>query len=86
LIFRKVIKEAKRREADKHILSAKNKNKALQKTLNKETGNSQRVPNIIINTEEKIITNPQIITEKFNVYFTEVNEYLLSQVNYHCPQ
>jgi hypothetical protein len=29
LIFRKVIKEAKRREADRLILSAKNKNKSI---------------------------------------------------------
>jgi hypothetical protein len=34
----------------------------------------------------KIITNPQTITERFNIYFTEVIEDLLSQVNYHCPQ
>jgi hypothetical protein len=54
--------------------------------INKETGNSQRVSNITINTGVKIISNPQIITERFNIYFTEVIEDLLSQVNYHCPQ
>jgi hypothetical protein len=27
-----------------------------------------------------------MITEKFNSYFTEVAEDLLSQVNHHCPQ
>jgi hypothetical protein len=36
LIYMKVIKEAKRREADRLILSAKNKNKALWKIINKE--------------------------------------------------
>jgi hypothetical protein len=76
-----VIKEVKRREADRLILSAKNKNKALWKIINKETDNSQRVPSIIIKTENKIISNPQIITEKFDIYFTEVTEDLLSQVN-----
>jgi hypothetical protein len=73
-------------EADRLILSAENKNKALWKIMNKETGNSQRAPNIIINTENKLIRNPQIIREKFNIYFTEVIEGLLSQVNYRCPQ
>ena len=73
------------KEADRLILSAKNKNKTLWKITNKETGNFQWVRNIIINTEDKIIANPQIITEKFNIYFTEVNEDLSSQVNYHCP-
>jgi hypothetical protein len=67
-------------------LSAKNKNKALWKIINKEIGNSHHASNIIINTGVKIITNPQIITESFNIYFTEVTEDLLSQVNYHCPQ
>jgi hypothetical protein len=81
-----VTKEAKRREADRLILSAKNGNKALWKIINKEIGNSHHVSNIIINTGVKIIKNPQIITERFNIYFTEVIEDLLSEVNYHCPQ
>jgi hypothetical protein len=85
LIFRKVTKEAKRREADGFILSAKNKNKALWTLINKEIGNSCRVPNIIINTWVEIITNPQIITERFNTCFTEVTEDLLAQVTYHYP-
>ena len=34
LSFRKVVKEAKRREADRFILPAKNKNKALWKLVN----------------------------------------------------
>jgi hypothetical protein len=85
LIF-KVTKEAKRREADRLILSAKNKNKALWKLLNKEIGNSHSEPNIIINNGGKIITNPQIITERFNTYFMEVTEDPLAQVSYHYPQ
>ena len=85
-IFGKVIKEAKQREVDRLILSGKNKNKALWNIIINETGNSQWLSNIITNTGVKIITNPQIITGRFNIYFTEVNEDLLSQVNYHCPQ
>jgi hypothetical protein len=42
MIYRKVIKEAKRREADRLSLSAKNKNKTLQKIINKEIGNYHR--------------------------------------------
>jgi len=33
LIYRKVVKEAKRREADRLVLSAKNKNKAIWKII-----------------------------------------------------
>jgi hypothetical protein len=62
LIYMNVIKEAKRKEADRLILFAKNKNKALWKKINKETGNSHHVSNIAINTGAKIITNPQTIT------------------------
>ena len=41
--------------------------------INKQkTSNSQQRLNITINTGDKIITNPQMISEKFNSYFTEV--------------
>jgi hypothetical protein len=85
-IYRKVITEAKKREADRLILSATNKNKPLWKIINKEISNPQQRPNIIINTGDKVITNPQTITEKFASHFTEVIEDLLSQINHHCPQ
>jgi hypothetical protein len=47
LIFRKVVKEAKKKEVHRFVLSAKNK--ALWKLINKESGNSQQNCNIIIN-------------------------------------
>ena len=84
--YKKVITEAKKREADRIILSATNKNKTLWKLINKETGNSQQKPNILINTGDRIIRNPQIIVEKFNNYFTDAIEDLLSQVNRHPTQ
>jgi hypothetical protein len=65
-------------------LSAKNKNKALWKLINKESGNSQQNCDIKINDGENIITNPQIVSDRFNTFFTEVIEELLSQTNYHC--
>jgi hypothetical protein len=40
--------------------------------------------NIIINEGENIITNPQIVSDRFNTFFTEITEELLSQNNYHC--
>jgi len=53
----------------------------LWKLINKETSTPRQRPNITINTGDKIITNPQMISEKFNSYFTEVIEDLLSQAN-----
>jgi rRNA pseudouridine-1189 N-methylase Emg1 (Nep1/Mra1 family) len=64
-IFRKVVKEAKK-EADRYVLSSSNNNKALWKLINKESGKFQRICNIIINTRDKIITNPQIVSDRFN--------------------
>jgi hypothetical protein len=69
LVYRKVIKEEKNGEGDTLILSAKYKNKALWKIINKEIGNSCHVSNIIINTRTKIITNPQIITEIQHLFY-----------------
>jgi len=80
-----VISEAKNREADKIISSATNKNKTFWKIINKEIGNSQQTPNIIINSQDKIITNPQMITEKFISYFTDIIEDLLSQLTVTAP-
>ena len=86
LIFWKVIKEAKWAEVDRLSLSAKNKNKALWNIINEETANFQQLSNITINSGGKIITNPKITAERLNIYFTEVTEGFLSQVNFHCPQ
>jgi hypothetical protein len=51
--------------------------------INKESGNSQQNCNIIINGGENILTNPQIVSDRFNTFFTKVIEELLSQTNYH---
>jgi hypothetical protein len=84
LIFRKVAKEAQKKEVDRYVLSAKNKNKAMWKLINKESGNTQQICNIIINDGGEIITNLQIVSDKFNIFFTELIEDLSSQNNYPC--
>jgi hypothetical protein len=81
LIFRKVVKEAKKKEVDRYVLSKK---KTMWKLINKESGNLQQNCNIIVNDGENIITNPQIVSDRFNTFFTEVIEELLSQNKYHC--
>ena len=68
LIFRKVIKEAKKKETDRFCLSAKKKNKALSKLINKGTGNCWHMCNTMINTGDDIITNRQIVSDKFNIF------------------
>ena len=83
-IFRRLIKEAKKKEADRYVLSSNNKNNALWKLLNKESGKFQQTSNIIIKSGDKIISNPQIVSDSFNIFFTDIIDYLLAQRNHHC--
>jgi hypothetical protein len=81
-VYKNVLKRQKgERQID--LFVTKNRNKALRKIINKEIGNSHHVSNITINTGAKIITNPQAITERFNIYFTELIEefYLRLKIN-----
>jgi len=52
--------------------------------INKETDNSQQICSIINNAGDDIITNPQTVSDRFNIFFTEIIEDLLSQYNYYC--
>jgi hypothetical protein len=79
-----MVKEAKKKEINRFVSSAKNKNKAMWKLKNKETGNSQQTCNIIMNTRDDIITNPQTVSHIFNAFFAEIIEDLSSQKNCHC--
>jgi hypothetical protein len=79
-----VVSEAKKKEADRYILSSRNRNKALWKLINKETGKTQQSCNIVIIFTDKTITNPQIVSDRFNTFFIEVIDELLSQKNQPC--
>jgi hypothetical protein len=76
-----VVTEAKKKEADRYILSSRKKNKALWKLINREIGKTQQSCNIVINFRDKTITNPQIVSDRFNTFFIEVIDKLLSQKN-----
>jgi len=54
-LYRKVIREAKRRENDNYILHAKNKSKAIWRVIHKETGksSSQKQDIIIVSNSVK---------------------------------
>jgi hypothetical protein len=79
-IYRKVIKEAKKRENDKYISNASNKSKAAWQVINKELGKSSiSSKNIELNWENNRISNPRVIAELFNSYFVESVEKLVDQ-------
>ena len=76
-IYRRVIKEAKRREYNRYINSAKNKSKVSWHVINKELGKlSTNNQNIELKWGKNIISNPGVIVELFNSYFVEIVEKL----------
>jgi len=70
LIYKRVIREAKKRENDNYIMCAKNKSKAIWQVILKETGKSplQKLDIKLVKNSEEII-NPYKISEIFNSYF-----------------
>jgi hypothetical protein len=79
-IYRRVIKEAKRRENNSYTNSAKNKSKAAWHVINKELGKSSiNNKNIELSWGKNKISNPRVIAELFNSYFVETVEKLTDQ-------
>jgi hypothetical protein len=71
-IHRRVIQEAKRRENNNYISSAKNKSKAAWQVISKELGKSFINKNIELRWGRNKISHPRAIAELFNSYFVEV--------------
>jgi hypothetical protein len=70
IIYKRVIREARRMENDKNILHGHHKSTTVWQIINKETGktsSNERDIKIIWNYEE--ITYPENIAELFNSYF-----------------
>jgi hypothetical protein len=86
MVYKRVIREAKRRENDKYIQHVNHKSKAVWQIINKETGrtssNKQDIK-IIWNSEE--ITNPENVAELFNSYFYQISEELLKKNGNRMP-
>jgi len=79
-IYRRVIKEAKRRENNSYISSAKNKLKAAWQVINKELGKSSiNNKNIELRWGKHKISNSRAIAELVNSYFVEIVEKLTDQ-------
>ena len=85
IIFKIVIREAKRRENDKNIPHENHKSKAVWQIISKETGrtSSNKDIKIIWNSEE--ITNPEKVAELFNSYFCKILEELLKKNGNRMP-
>ena len=88
LIYKNLVKQAKKMENDRVILSSKNKTKGIWQVINKETGNSPRNNcNIQLRNNTELVTDPQIISEKFNSFFIDtVNDLLSKKSSYKIKQ
>ena len=77
IVYKRAVKEAKRRENDKFLLNANNKSKAAWQIINKETGRTlSKTQDIIISNNSKEISNPEEVAELFISYFCKISEKL----------
>ena len=77
-VYRRVIKEAKRRENNSYVSSAKNKLKAALQVINKEVGKSS-INNKNIELRWGKTNKILFIAELFNSHFIEIVEKLINQ-------
>jgi hypothetical protein len=78
IIYKRVIKEAKRRENDRSLSRATNKSKAVWKVINKELGKPSIIKqDITLSTQSDEITDPNVIADLFNAHFCDVPVKLL---------
>jgi len=86
ITHRRVIREAKRWQNDKHILHENYKSKAVWQIINRETGRtSLNREDIKINWNSEEITNPETVAELFNSYFCKISEELLKKNRKNMP-
>ena len=82
LIFKNLVKEAKKRENERFILSSKNKTKRMWQVINKESGNSpHKNCNIYLQNNKELVTDHQIVSERFNSFFIDTADDLLNKNN-----
>jgi len=72
-IYKKVLKEAKKRDNDRYVTKASNKTKAMWQLINKKIGRTKEDDNKLeLKLGNNLITNPKEITEILNEYFTNI--------------
>jgi len=79
-LYKRVIRDAKRRDNDNYILQAQNKSKAIWRVIHKETGKtSPQDQDIIIVKNSEEVSYPGKVAELFNSYFCEISKQLLKE-------
>jgi hypothetical protein len=81
-MYKRLVNEAKKMYNEAFIQSSKNKTKGIWQVINKETGNFPRNNyNIHLQHNNEVITDPQIISERFNKCFIDTINDLLNKDN-----
>ena len=82
-IYKRVLKEAKKRDNDRYVTEAANKTKAMWQLINRKIGKIQDDDHKLeLRLGNDIIKNPIEITEKLNMYFTNtVTELVQKNIN-----
>ena len=77
-VYKRVVKEAKRRENDKFLLKASSKSKAAWQIINKETGRAPcKTHDITLLHNLQEISSPEEVAELFKPYFCNIPEQMI---------
>jgi hypothetical protein len=82
IVYKRVVKEAERRENDKFLLNVNNKFKAVWQIINKETGRTSPKTQDIIFENFREISNSKEVTELFNSYFCKIPGKLSNKIGH----
>jgi len=79
-MYKHLVKEVKKMYNDAFIRSSKNTTKGIWQVINKETGNfSHNNYNIHLQDNNEAITDPQLISERFNKCFIDTINDLINK-------
>ena len=79
-IYKRVLKEAKKRDNDRYVTEAANKTKAMWQLISKNWKIQDDDHKLELRLGNDIIKNPIEITEKLNMYFTNTVTELVQKI------
>jgi hypothetical protein len=80
IIYKRVLKEAKKRDNDRYVTESVDRTKAMWQLINTEVGKApENDQKLELRIGNKIISNPTEITDKLNMYFISNVEELVKQ-------
>jgi len=86
-MYKHLVKEAKKMYNEAFIQSSKNKTKGIWQVINKETGNlPHNNYNIQLQYNNEAISDPQLISERFNKCFIDTVDDLLNKSGHNLTQ